>query len=164
MEIKEIRKKTGLSQTLFSKKFGIPVATLRDWEQGRRKCPDYVNTMLEIIIDNYLMEDIEMRGQVKSLDVINRTELGNYIKTQFMMAKKTKYFYLEDKYTKNPMIIKSSTDEGPNVFFWFWVCEYKDGMDKQIIWRYDNDDEYQVAVSIEECADLLWEYVKDVYQ
>lgn len=33
------RMATGLSQTAFSARYGIPVATQRDWEQGRRE-PD----------------------------------------------------------------------------------------------------------------------------
>ncbi len=36
---RKARTATGLSQTAFAKRFGIPVATLRDWEQGRR-APD----------------------------------------------------------------------------------------------------------------------------
>ena len=31
-----IRAKTGLSQTAFAKQIGVSVATLRNWEQGRR--------------------------------------------------------------------------------------------------------------------------------
>jgi putative transcriptional regulator len=30
------RKASGLSQAVFARRYGIPVATLRDWEQGRR--------------------------------------------------------------------------------------------------------------------------------
>ena len=33
------RTATGLSQQAFAKRYGIPVASLRDWEQGRRS-PD----------------------------------------------------------------------------------------------------------------------------
>ena len=34
---KEIREKLNMSQQEFSKAYGIPLATLRNWEQGRRK-------------------------------------------------------------------------------------------------------------------------------
>jgi hypothetical protein len=30
-----IRKRTGLSQAAFARQIGVPVATLRNWEQGR---------------------------------------------------------------------------------------------------------------------------------
>lgn len=51
MQIKELRNKTKLSQTQFAKRFNIPVATLRDWEQGRRKPPDYVIEMINKILN-----------------------------------------------------------------------------------------------------------------
>lgn len=35
--VKSIREATGLSQSLFSQRLGIEVATLRNWEQGRRE-------------------------------------------------------------------------------------------------------------------------------
>lgn len=36
---KRVRRSTGLSQEAFAKRFGIPLRTLQDWEQGRRE-PD----------------------------------------------------------------------------------------------------------------------------
>lgn len=36
MEARRARAVTGLSQALFADRYGIPVASLRDWEQGRR--------------------------------------------------------------------------------------------------------------------------------
>jgi len=38
-DVAAIRKRTGLSQATFAAQIGVPVATLRNWEQGRR-CPD----------------------------------------------------------------------------------------------------------------------------
>ncbi len=38
-DIKALREKTGLSQTKFAVMIGVPVGTLRNWEQCRRK-PD----------------------------------------------------------------------------------------------------------------------------
>ncbi|HKT14828.1 MAG TPA: helix-turn-helix domain-containing protein [Allosphingosinicella sp.] len=38
-DVAAIRRKTGLSQTAFAKQIGVSVATLRNWEQGRR-CPE----------------------------------------------------------------------------------------------------------------------------
>lgn len=39
MTIQELRKSTGLSQSKFSAYFGIPTATLQDWEHERRTPP-----------------------------------------------------------------------------------------------------------------------------
>lgn len=38
-DVGAIRRKTGLSQTAFANQIGVSVATLRNWEQGRR-CPE----------------------------------------------------------------------------------------------------------------------------
>ena len=37
LQPREIRRELQMSQSQFSSAFGIPVATLRNWEQGRRK-------------------------------------------------------------------------------------------------------------------------------
>ena len=39
MQVKAIRKNMGLSQGKFAKLLGVPIDTLQNWEQGRRK-PD----------------------------------------------------------------------------------------------------------------------------
>ena len=44
---KEIRELSGLSQDRFGQRYNIPVGTLRNWEQGKRDCPDYVLSLLE---------------------------------------------------------------------------------------------------------------------
>lgn len=49
MDVKSLRKSTGLSQSKFAAYFGIPVRTLQDWEQQKRTPPDYVITMMERI-------------------------------------------------------------------------------------------------------------------
>ena len=48
--IKELRKKTGLSQSKFSAKFGIPVRTLQQWEQGISAPPEYLVRMMVYIM------------------------------------------------------------------------------------------------------------------
>lgn len=50
MEIKELRKKTKLSQANFAKHFQIPVSTIQAWEQERRIPPPYIPIMMEMIL------------------------------------------------------------------------------------------------------------------
>lgn len=52
MNIKEIRKLTGLSQKNVFKKYHIPIDTIKGWEADgssirSRKCPSYVLELLE---------------------------------------------------------------------------------------------------------------------
>lgn len=51
MNIKEMRSQTGFSQSKFADMFEIPVATLKDWEQGRRTPPAYVINMIKTILE-----------------------------------------------------------------------------------------------------------------
>ena len=46
VSIRELRDKTGLTQKAFSELYGIPVSTLRKWEQGESSPPDYVIRLL----------------------------------------------------------------------------------------------------------------------
>lgn len=36
VDVASVRRRTGLSQTAFSRRIGVSPATLRNWEQGRR--------------------------------------------------------------------------------------------------------------------------------
>ena len=47
MEIRKLRKLTGLTQKQFSDKYGIPISTLKNWEYGYRECPKYLIDLLE---------------------------------------------------------------------------------------------------------------------
>jgi putative transcriptional regulator len=37
VDVSALRRRTGLSQTAFSRRIGVSAATLRNWEQGRRE-------------------------------------------------------------------------------------------------------------------------------
>ena len=52
MNIKELRAKTGLSQSKFAALIPLPVRTLQDWEQGNRKPPEYVINLIEYKLRN----------------------------------------------------------------------------------------------------------------
>ena len=51
MNIKELRKFTGLSQSKFASKFGVPLPTYCHWEQDVRKPPKYVVSMMQRILE-----------------------------------------------------------------------------------------------------------------
>ena len=66
MNIKELRSYTGLSQSKFANMFEVPLSTLKDWEQGRRKPPVYVVNMMKSIL--------ELRGIITSKSFIISSE------------------------------------------------------------------------------------------
>jgi len=47
MTVKEIRKRTGLSQVKFGEKYHIPKRTIEDWETEKRIPPVYVVELLD---------------------------------------------------------------------------------------------------------------------
>jgi putative transcriptional regulator len=48
--VRQAREKSGLTQTAFAERIDTPVATLRDWEQGRFAPPGGVLCLLRLII------------------------------------------------------------------------------------------------------------------
>ena len=66
-KIKELRKKTGLSQSKFSAKFGIPVRTLQQWEQGISAPPEYLIRMMAYIMllekKSQIQDEEPIRGE-----------------------------------------------------------------------------------------------------
>ncbi|MDS4015353.1 MAG: helix-turn-helix domain-containing protein [Candidatus Accumulibacter sp.] len=48
--VRQARKLSGLSQAAFAERIGTPVATLRDWEQGRFAPPGAVLCLLRLIV------------------------------------------------------------------------------------------------------------------
>lgn len=49
MLARRARAETGLSQRAFAERYGIPAASLRDWEQGRRKPDNAAQSYLRVI-------------------------------------------------------------------------------------------------------------------
>lgn len=47
MKIKEIRDKTGLTQTEFGDLLGIPMRSIQNWEKGWRTPPQYIVDLIE---------------------------------------------------------------------------------------------------------------------
>lgn len=52
MNIKDLRTQTKMSQSQFAKYFNIPPSTLKKWEQGQRKCPEYLLELIEYKLQN----------------------------------------------------------------------------------------------------------------
>ncbi len=49
VNVAAIRKKTGLSQDVFSARIGVSAATLRNWEQGRRQPEGPARVLLALV-------------------------------------------------------------------------------------------------------------------
>lgn len=51
IKIKELRQRTGLSQSKFAEYFGIPVRTIQKWEIGQANPPEYIPKMISRILE-----------------------------------------------------------------------------------------------------------------
>lgn len=49
IDVKAVRKRTGLSQARFAARFGFSRGAVTDWEQGRRKPEAAARTLLKVI-------------------------------------------------------------------------------------------------------------------
>jgi putative transcriptional regulator len=49
IDVRKIRRQLKLSQGEFAAKFGIPAATIRDWEQNRRRPEGAARVLLKVI-------------------------------------------------------------------------------------------------------------------
>ncbi|MCH7980437.1 MAG: helix-turn-helix domain-containing protein [Proteobacteria bacterium] len=52
IDVKSIRKKTGMSQQRFCASFGISIGTLRHWEQGLRSPRGTARVLLKVVDHN----------------------------------------------------------------------------------------------------------------
>lgn len=65
IEIKKLRKQTGMNRKEFCEYFDIPYRTVTEWERGNRNAPDYVLRLLayyirmEKMVKNSNCTDIE---------------------------------------------------------------------------------------------------------
>ena len=49
--VARVRRSLGLSQQGFAKRFGVPLATLRQWEQGVRRPSEPARVLLQLIVE-----------------------------------------------------------------------------------------------------------------
>jgi putative transcriptional regulator len=62
IDVQAIRKKTGLTQAAFAIRIGVPVATLRNWEQGHRSPTGPARVLLALLDRNPRIVEETLRG------------------------------------------------------------------------------------------------------
>lgn len=55
--IKYLRLSTGMKREDFANYLHIPLGTVRDWEQGKRKMPEYVYELIEYKVSRELLKE-----------------------------------------------------------------------------------------------------------
>ncbi len=62
VDVKSVRRKTGLTQTQFAAKFGFRVESIREWEQRRGEPEGPARTLLAVIEKNAAAVEEALRG------------------------------------------------------------------------------------------------------
>ena len=141
MTIKEYRYLLKLTQQEFSQTFGIPLGTLRNWEQDLSTPPAYVTAMLTAIIRRDKMINVETVKLVKLVEDLAKRSL-NGIKPFDDATEETKdlnIFYDTNKFD----------DDGYFVVYWSCV----DSWHHDIRSYYDSvSNGYKVRAIISEVA------------
>ena len=144
MDIKKLRNHVQMSQREFSNYFGIPIGTLRNWEQGIASPPDYVFHMMSAALRRDKMINVETIKFLKMLDEL--VELVENGIEEFGKATektyRTKIFY--DK--------KTADDNGNcNIVLDACIIDDIDYYHHDVIGYYgDDSNEYKVQVAFDE--------------
>jgi len=62
IDVAAIRRRTGLSQPAFASRIGVPVATLRNWEQGHRSPQGPARVLLALLDRNPRIVEETLEG------------------------------------------------------------------------------------------------------
>ncbi len=62
IDVQAIRKTTGMTQAAFASRIGVPVATLRNWEQGHRSPTGPARVLLALLDRNPRIVEETLRG------------------------------------------------------------------------------------------------------
>lgn len=143
MEIQEFRKRANMSQRQFASHFGIPLGTLRNWEQGIAKPPEYVLSMLLARVRRDKMINFETIKLIRLLDDL-AAKTANGIKPFAEMNEKNRdtfvfYQEVEDTEGNYPVVLEAMIIDDPECYHHdiFSLCDSDAG-------------EYTVRVVIDE--------------
>lgn len=78
MTIKELRAKSGMTQKQFAAYFNIPKRSIENWEEGHRKCPQYVVELAEYKLKN----DGKLKKEFTQEDEIRMAVLSSFIEDE----------------------------------------------------------------------------------
>lgn len=85
--VRNIRAKSGLSQSKFAQKYNIPTQSVQNWEQGHSKPPEYVVDMLARLVD------IDYGGRKMMLEVAGVEFLAEETKKKLIAEMKQAIVY-----------------------------------------------------------------------
>jgi putative transcriptional regulator len=76
-EVKSIRAGLGMTQHAFAKRFQLPLATIRDWEHGRRVPDTAARVLLKVIARNPKAVERAIAGDERDIAGAERFSAGS---------------------------------------------------------------------------------------
>jgi len=153
MKIKELRQIINMSQRQFSSHFGIPLGTLRNWEQGIATPPEYVLTMILATVRRDKMINVET---IKFLNMLNKlAELSKGGIDDFTNATQanihTKVFY--DAKNANdgrfPIVLDACLVDDPECYHHDIICYYDSESQEFTVTVVFNEDEEEPLIRVD---------------
>jgi len=88
MNIKQIRKQSGMTQRDFCKEYHIPIQTLKQWESdenrtSHRKPPEYVEYLLEIVVSKNQKDKATLLIEASRKSEFNANHWFRYLRKEF---------------------------------------------------------------------------------
>lgn len=146
LTIAQVREFLGMTQGEFAYFFDIPIGTIRNWEQGKSKAPNYVYSMIFMIIERDKMINIETIKFYKMLD-----ELAEKAKNGIISFDEAKSNYDIDK---NVVYDKKKINE--NGTYKIVLDAFMDDHHDAISFYGYDSSEYIIGVRIEDDTDKKW--------
>lgn len=126
--IRDLRKKAGLTQRELANWLEIPLRTLESWERGIRKCPEWANKLVQEKMLNELFE-------LKAGDI--RAE-GEYLKNYLEREQRKELIIQLTKLSSEDffnMVVKIYVDLSLHVPYIFWMMNIYNEADKHRFWQ-----------------------------
>ena len=161
MDTKKLRLLVNMSQRDFANYFGIPLGTVRNWEQGIAKPPEYVFQMIETSIRRDKMINVETIKFVKLLDKL--AELTENGIEEFANATQDNYdekiFYdvnSVDADGRYKIVLDSCLLDDPECYHHDAISYYKSTHgDYSVRVEIDEDNKPFVVVSLTESDEMI---------
>lgn len=101
MDIKQIRKNKNLKQDEFANELGIPVGTIRNWEQGRSKMPKY----MEVVLDSKYGINLSTIEFINLLNRLAKQSLNGFKEWNKTAIEDVYKYVVYDKDNKNRVVL-----------------------------------------------------------
>ena len=157
MDIRELRETLHLSQKEFAEKLGIPIGSIRNWEQGKSEPADYLIEMMEHRIRRDSMVNVQTIKFMKMLDELAALSENGFVDWETLNHSK-------ESGIPDNKILYSSKHVTPSGYYKV-ICDVTwDAGEWDIVGFYDNiefDSNVEIGVNTEEPMSIDIKFINE---